>query len=227
MSQDIWTASRPTLDASWSTPVRVTDVDTAAEERTPWMSSDSLTLGFSSDRAGGPGGLDLWWSKRADPESPWGTPTLIANVSSSSDELTANMSSDGLRLYIGSTRLGSYDVFVASRATTADDFDIPVPIAELNTTNDEREISVSADELEGFIASNRPGSTRVDIYRTTRPDLATSWSLPVRVSELASALDELGPDLSHDGTTLYFNYNADVSGGDAEIWSATRSCLAR
>src|SRR6185295_7932379 len=57
---DLWVATREsTLDA-WSTPVNVgSSINTTAIENNANLSSDGLTLFFSSDRPGGLGGLDL------------------------------------------------------------------------------------------------------------------------------------------------------------------------
>ncbi len=62
---DLWFATRPnTLDA-WSTPVNVGDsINTAFMEQQACLSSDNQTLLFSSNRAGGFGGLDLYMSTR-------------------------------------------------------------------------------------------------------------------------------------------------------------------
>ena len=65
---DIWVATRAsTLDA-WSTPVSVgSAINTASVENNPYLSSDGMTLLFTSDRAGGFGGPDLYMSTRMLP----------------------------------------------------------------------------------------------------------------------------------------------------------------
>jgi hypothetical protein len=59
------------------------------------------------------------------------------------------------------------------------------------------------------------------------PDLATPRSTPVRVDELDTVMDDVGPCLSRDGTTIFWNYDAVTNGGNSEIYYATRTCLAR
>jgi hypothetical protein len=50
---DIWTATRATDQATWTTPPDVMAINSALEDRVPWISGDNLTIGFGSTRAGG------------------------------------------------------------------------------------------------------------------------------------------------------------------------------
>ena len=62
-------------------------VNSLSEDIEPTISSDDLSLLFSSDRSGGQGGIDLWITTRATVSDPWGPPSnLGAIVNSSSDE---------------------------------------------------------------------------------------------------------------------------------------------
>jgi hypothetical protein len=62
---DLWVATREgTLDA-WSTPVNMGNViNTTSAEQNPYLSSDRMTLFFTSDRPGGSGGPDLYLTTR-------------------------------------------------------------------------------------------------------------------------------------------------------------------
>lgn len=63
---DLWTATRATVDAAWSTPVNLgAPVNTNATELHPYLAADAETLFFSSDRPGGFGGLDLYVTTRS------------------------------------------------------------------------------------------------------------------------------------------------------------------
>jgi Tol biopolymer transport system component len=62
---DLWMSTRKsTLDA-WTTPVNLGNtINTVFVEQNAYLSSDSKTLFFSSDRPGGSGGLDLYMTTR-------------------------------------------------------------------------------------------------------------------------------------------------------------------
>lgn len=62
---DLWVSTRDnTLDA-WSTPVNIgPTVNTTFIEQNPFLSSDSKTLFFSSDRPGGIGSTDIYMTTR-------------------------------------------------------------------------------------------------------------------------------------------------------------------
>jgi hypothetical protein len=226
-SHDIWVATRNSPTDTFGTPVQVPNVNSATTERSPWLSTNGLTLGFGSQRTGGMGQHDLYWTERADTSQPFATPVAIPNVSSTGDEFCSVLSANGLRLYIVSTRLGNMNLFVAERSTLTSPFSTPIEIPELNTPQTERHLAITADELEVFIDSNRTGSQGVDIYRATRPNLTTPFTTPVLVPELSSPMDEIAPSLSRDGSAIYFAYDTVLSGGaDAQVWFAKRTCLA-
>ena len=58
---DLWVATRDSVLDGWSTPVNLgSPINTVSIENNANLSSDRLTLFFSSDRSGGSGGLDLY-----------------------------------------------------------------------------------------------------------------------------------------------------------------------
>jgi len=61
---DLWSATRESVSAPWSSPVSLISLNTAANDYTPYVSADRETLYFASERAGGLGAGDLWVSTR-------------------------------------------------------------------------------------------------------------------------------------------------------------------
>lgn len=114
---DLYQATR-TGPTTFAAPQRIIEVATAAEEGDPVVSADGLALYFRSLRVGTPlAGHNVYGATRALPTDPWGTPVLLPNINSNGDDGPSSVSADGCRLYISSDRLGTNDVFVATRGT--------------------------------------------------------------------------------------------------------------
>ena len=65
-SQDIWSATRASVDDAWSTPVNLgPGINTGLAESRPSLSWDGTTLYFGSTRAGGEGSSDIYVTTRA------------------------------------------------------------------------------------------------------------------------------------------------------------------
>jgi hypothetical protein len=64
VSQDLWTVTRASTAAVWSTPTSLTALNTTADDYTLYLSANRQTLYFASERAGGLGAGDIWVSTR-------------------------------------------------------------------------------------------------------------------------------------------------------------------
>jgi hypothetical protein len=62
---DLWVATRTSPAGPWSTPVNVTEANSAANDAAPALSFDMMTLYFQSARPGGLGAYDIWEATRA------------------------------------------------------------------------------------------------------------------------------------------------------------------
>jgi len=115
---DIWYATRATLTSSWSMPIALMEVNTASEDRDPFISSDGLTLYFASDRAGSFGSQDLWVTIRPDLHSPFATPRNLMELNSGRSQGNPTISDDGLIMWDSSRSGGpggtfGYDIWEA------------------------------------------------------------------------------------------------------------------
>ena len=63
-NDDIWIARRAAVGDPFGTPAAVTELNSAAADGPRWLSPDSCTLYFTSDRSGGQGGYDLYTATR-------------------------------------------------------------------------------------------------------------------------------------------------------------------
>jgi Tol biopolymer transport system component len=79
---------------------------------------------------------------------------------------------------------------------------------------------ISPDGLMLLFHSDRPGGQGYgDIYVTTRPTITSLWGTPVNLgSPVNSSYWEFNPEISRDGSTLYFVSIRPGGVGDFDLW---------
>jgi hypothetical protein len=136
----------------------------------------------------------------------------------------------GLTLYFTSDRAeffgsNSKDLWVASRTSTANDFDPPVELpAPMNTPSDDATPFLSADGSELWFSSDRPGGLgKHDIYRAAKT--GSSFAAPELVVGVSSSEDDYTPTLSADGLVIFFSSSRADGGalGEQDVWTASRA----
>lgn len=103
------------------------------------FSPDGRYIYFSSDRRGGEGGLDLWYSERQR-NGEWGDPVNLGDqINTDKDESSVFVSPDGQKLIFASKghfNMGGYDIFRCEREENYS-WSQPTNIGyPLNTTSD-------------------------------------------------------------------------------------------
>ncbi len=114
----------------WSAPQHMgAKINTEFQETTPHISADKRTLYFSSNRPGGPGGNDIYVSKRLDYTwLQWSEPVLLkGGANSSFDDSQPTYPVDNNYMYFTSRRDGSSDIF-RMRLTTVPRLKKPIYI---------------------------------------------------------------------------------------------------
>ncbi len=150
-------------------------------ESMPCISSDGNTLFFVSDRKGGLGGYDIWFSKK-NQKGEWSVPENMGkNINTSRNEKTPFLHSDGQTFYYSSDSpnlagLGGYDIYY-SRMQPDGSWGKPVNIGyPINSTEDDAGFFVSLDGKTGYFTSNKlhcAGGWDVysfDLYKEARPE---------------------------------------------------------
>jgi len=205
------------------------NVNSSYNDGTPCISRDGLSLYFASTRPGGVGFHDLWVATRASTVDEWSKPVHLGGaVNSGAQDYGPSISGDELTLYFRSIRvggLGQGDIWVSTRASK----DAPWPDAVnagsgINTSSDECMPFISADGLELYFGSTRPGGSGADdIYVVTRPTTGSDWSDPVNLgSAVNSGAVDACPSISPDGLTLFFNSTRDGGFGNYDLYVTTR-----
>jgi hypothetical protein len=114
--EDIYTAFRTGRGARFSNPVRMAELSSGNKDGAPFVTADSLTIYFTSNRAGGRGGIDLWSATRSSRVLPFSPPAPLANVNSSFHDDDPAISADGRELYFSSNRDGKdFRIYRATR----------------------------------------------------------------------------------------------------------------
>jgi hypothetical protein len=220
---DIFIATRPDPSSPFSSGELLPGINLAGADVTPFSTDGGLTLLFASDRLASPGQNDLMIATRPSLEVDFGSPQPIANVNSSAVELLPHRSADGLRLYFSSDRVNAdRDIWLSTRPSRADEFSTPARVTELSSSAADFGPTLSDDELEVFIASDRPGGQGMDLWRAVRPDQNAPFGTPENVAPLNGPAYETDPRLSPDRTELFFSSSRN---GNQVLWASRRACV--
>jgi hypothetical protein len=124
----------------------------------------------------------------------FGTPSLVAELASSSRSENPTLTLDGLQIYFTTNRnaAGAGDIWFAERSSIDEPFSAPAPVAGVNTDSFETSSAISADGLTLWFGSERPGgSGGVDIWVSERSTRTAGWSAPTNLAALNSAADDI------------------------------------
>lgn len=112
-NNDLYISTR-TGDFSWSEPINLgPNINSEYRETTPFLTIDKSTLYFSSNRPGGHGGNDIYFSKRINSSwTEWTTPQALESpVNSEADDSQPFFDINSGFLYLSSKRDGTSDIF--------------------------------------------------------------------------------------------------------------------
>lgn len=210
--------------APFKTLQQVTSIDTTASEEGAWFSPDEKIAYITTRRPdSGAGGNDIFSASRLQRGDPFSAFTLMANINSTANDEIATVSRDGLTIYLASDRpgLGSFDIYVATRATASADFGAPSPVANVNGTSYDYPTWISPDGNTLYLESARD-NPKGALYRSAR--VGGTFQPAVAVSELSSVSGESAGVLSPDQLVIYFFSRRTGTGalGGGDIWMATR-----
>jgi tetratricopeptide (TPR) repeat protein len=171
---------------TWTPPEKLNDhINTKYWESHASVSKDGHTLYFSSNRPGGFGGLDIYYSHRKNGNN-WQKPVNAGNaINSNRNDDTPFMTNDGKRLYfssLGHQSMGGYDIFYAEKNNT-DRWNIPKNMGyPINSTDDDLFFQPFDNGNFGFYSMlKKEGHGLHDIYEL---DMLVSTE-PIHISLIA------------------------------------------
>jgi Tol biopolymer transport system component len=120
--RDVWMATHRNGGA-FGAPVNVAELNSAADDSRPVVSTDGLEFIFTSQRIGSiPSGAtpssDLWAATRSSTAVAWSAPVNLGSLNTSATEAAPALSADATTLVFNSNRAagqGGLDLYVATR----------------------------------------------------------------------------------------------------------------
>jgi hypothetical protein len=227
---DLWAARRSSPQEPFGEPTNLgvlKNVNSAADECTPYISVDDKVLTFYSDRdAATPGDYDLYVATRASADDDFGPAVNFSAahpdslISSGYVELSARLSCDRLALYFSSNRpggAGGFDIYVATRDSPDGFFGPAQNLGAVNSSAHEFSPVISPDGLTLFFSDYIPpfrdgGLGEGDIWMATRSSAEDSLWEEGKVRNLGAPINSSFGDfdffVSHDwpaeGSTIWF-----------------------
>jgi hypothetical protein len=216
-------------DDIWSRQTPIDQINSLYNEKGPELSSDGRFLFFSSDRPGGFGGYDIWYSFWNDEH--WSHPINMGNlINTASNEQVPSLSTDLKRLFFSSDRPFSnddslnkgqndYDIYVTEAPVTSTPkpkhelipkppkFQNPKNMQNINSPYDEGKAVLTPRGNTIYFSSNRPdGIGGYDLYKSF---FVENHFLPPKNfgTPINSPFDEINPTMSLEGFRIYFSSN--------------------
>jgi len=211
-------AAQPRCDiaAPFTSITQLSGFTAPEAEYRPTLSDDELSLWFTRGSGG------IWHARRPDRASVFGPSTRLVEIDLADggvDDLV--VSRDGLALLFIRPVGNQFDIFRATRASTADAFGSVEPVTVLNQPNRMEVAPAFGAPGEIYFVSNRAGTS--DLW------VARGGGAPVPVSELNTPAEELGGCLSADGLAIYFASSRTDLGteGAWDVFVATRPTVTQ
>jgi hypothetical protein len=178
---DIWMSSRSNRSASWSTPVNVVALNTAAEDIPRPPGQHGLVMPLSS-KNGTTTDYRTFLATRPSTGTPFRMPVLVSELAGRST-VDGFLSDDGLTMFFSSTPVPfpldaaplpgdggptidggpgpSADLYVTWRQSVDGSFSETQPLDDLNTAGDERDPWLTPDGKTLYFTSDRDGALTI------------------------------------------------------------------
>lgn len=201
------------------------EINSAQNDIFPRISSDGQTLYFiSSDRPGGYGGDDAWFSKRKS-DGSWGKAENFGPQfnTDTHEGILAISNDDNFAIAFGNYEgsFGGGDLFYIVRKGNR--WTLPCNLGgKINTSSWESMANLAPDGKSMLFTSDRSGGVGdEDIWVTTLTE--NGWTTPINLgSTINTTAKEKYPFLSADGKTLYFSSNGHPGLGGQDIFVSRR-----
>lgn len=151
---------------SWGEPEELENLNESEEGTTTThpavgkLADGTSVLYFTSDRENGKGGFDIWYAEIKD-NGAFGAVKNLGDFNTDANEVTPFYDLTNDALYYSSdvdSGIGGYDVYQVLKEEGGSEWLAPINmLAPINSSVDDIYFSISADDKNGFLTSNRPG----------------------------------------------------------------------
>jgi len=211
--------AQPCTWSAFSTPVLIPNVNSTSTDWTPHLTSDGLTLYFSSDRPGDDT-QRIWVATRASTGATFDAPILLASINDGAWTGSPATSVNGLELFYSTGGAISH----STRGTTATPFPIGTEITELSPT--ESNVGgpfLAADGLTLYYHMGDWNAGTFDMAMATRDTVDGPFTYVKMLNGANSPTENDGwPTVSADHLELYFERATE---GGEKIFMATRESV--
>jgi hypothetical protein len=189
-------ATRGSTSSPFGTPIAMTN---GADQESPTVTADGLTLYFVSARTGTMGSRDVWKATRATTSADFGTAVNVTELNSATDEMDVYVLPDGSAIYVSSARTGGvYEVYRATRNGTG--WNALTLVFSRSPSYVNRVVVAPNERTLVYQIGN-------DVWLTTRATRAEDWTNGTSLAMLNTANADNPTWLSSDLCRLYFQSN--------------------
>ncbi|MHC4312577.1 MAG: LamG-like jellyroll fold domain-containing protein, partial [Planctomycetota bacterium] len=185
----------------------------------PWVSPDNLRMYYFAQTEN-PILWQLKVSERASVNDPWSAGSDISELNQLGKVQAPTLTADELIIFFDSPDIpgeGGYDLWMASRPDMNSPFDEVTNLSELNTATNDGGPYVTSDGLTLLFHSNRNGPYQ--LFRATRQSLSEPFGNIEHLSAFDTpGGDSVSPNLSSDGSALYFTRQPGVDRSTRDIY---------
>ena len=153
-NNELYVARRASPGEEFGAPALVPGLAGPSQDMHPYYRAGGPELWFTSDR--GDSGTDIYVAPLRD--GSFGPATVVTELSTPAVDVQPQVTADGLAVLLASNReggAGGFDLWIASRSSTAESFRAPTALAAVNTPADEYAGWLSPDGCRVYFSSNR------------------------------------------------------------------------
>lgn len=208
------------VDGKWTDP-ELASFSNSGNNLSPFVAHDN-TIYFSSNREGGEGGLDIWYTTKTD--SNYTIPINIGDkINTGNSESTPTVSKNKTMFYAGSVEGKLYNRGIYYSNYENGEYQEPVLLPEhiniMDTSNLDYTPFIAPDESYLLFCSNRqnPEKELCHIYISFKSENG-EWSIPIDLSlKMNFKTSSKFPYVTPDGKFLFFSSGKNIYWVDAKI----------